>query len=128
MSRYAGSAKDFVDLIGLEPAGRLFDAYGGTEYRFPKGANNNPDGAARFEALSELVGLSGACELVRMYGGDTVYIPNCRYIRCRARNEQIVREYDKGATVDELARRYKLSGRQVTIILKRTPTPENPEQ
>lgn len=128
MSRYTGTAKDFVDLIGLDAAVKLFDALGGTEYPFPKGANNNPDGAARFEALTNIVGLSAACALVRVYGGDAVYIPNCRYVRTRARNQLIVREFDAGVTLDELAKRHKISARQVSMILKRTPAPENPEQ
>ena len=128
MNHYTGTAKDFVDLIGLDAAVRLFDALGGTDYPFPKGASNNHDGAARFESLSDLVGLSAACELVRVYGGDTVYIPNCRYVRTRARNQLIVREFDAGVTLEELAKRHKISSRQVSMILKRTPTPENPEQ
>lgn len=123
MNHFTGTAKDFVDLIGLEVAIRLFDAYGGTDYPFPKGANNNPDGAARFESLATLIGLGVACELVRVYGGETVYIPNCRYVHTRARNQKIVREFDAGVTLEELAKRHRISSRQVSMILKRTVTP-----
>lgn len=127
MSRYTGTAKDFVDLVGLDGATKLFDALGGTNFPFPKGAGNNPDGAARFDELERLVGLSVASELVRVYGGDTVYIPNCRYVRTRARNQQIVREFDAGVSLEELAKRHKISVRQVSKVLKITPAPENPE-
>ncbi len=65
MERHTGNAKDFVDLIGLEAATALFDALGGTNFPFPLGINNNPEGAARFKQLEGIVGASAALELIK---------------------------------------------------------------
>lgn len=120
------TARDLIDLIGIEAAGRFCEAFGGFSLPFPKGPDNNRAGAARFEAIAETVGHEAALVLIRRYAGDTVYIPSGKQIRhqlaMRRRNRRIVADYEAGVGMFELVQRYQLCDRRISQILN-TPIP-----
>lgn len=61
-----------------------------------------------FHKLAEEIGLDAALELVRLHGGEAIYIPKVEKVTRMARNRAIRAEFD-GGNYRELARRHKLS-------------------
>ncbi|MDD5249682.1 MAG: Mor transcription activator family protein [Rhodocyclaceae bacterium] len=116
------SAVDLIQLIGLAATLALIDAFPSIKFPVPKGEDNNPEGAARFALLVEAIGDAPARVLVRHYGGDDLYVPSCKQAVRRARDRQIVADYGVGASVFELALKYRLSYRQIETILKTADT------
>lgn len=123
------SARDLIALIGLSATARLIEAMPGYPFPVPKGEDNNPEGAARFATLVEIVGETAARILVKHFGGDNMYVPSCKEAIRKVRNRQIVADYNGGATVFDLVIKYKLCYRQIETILKSTDTtPPDPSQ
>lgn len=112
--------REFVRMIGLPRSIELFRALGGVDFPAPRGENNNRLGAIRFDMLAEVVGVDAAKVIIKEYGGEKLYIPKCQNALIAVRNRRIVREFDKGASVFELALKFRLSDRQIEKILKST--------
>ncbi|MSS23131.1 Mor transcription activator family protein [[Clostridium] innocuum] len=68
-------------------------------------------------SLAELLGLSKYKDLVRFYGGTSVYIPKADNIKILKRNEQIIEDFN-GYNFRTLALRYNLTERQIRSIVK----------
>lgn len=118
------SARDLIAQIGLPATVALIQAMPGIRFPVPCGEHNNPEGAARFAQLADVVGRDGALILVRNYGNDRgLYIPSCKKAILRARDRQIVADYGAGITVLDLALKYRLSYRRIEDILN---TPISP--
>lgn len=113
------TAREIVRLIGLPRAVDLFRTLGGVSFPAPQGENNNRMGALRFEMLAECVGVDAARVLCREFSGTVFYIPKCERALLKIRDRRIVLEFDKGATAEELALKYRLTERRVMGILKK---------
>lgn len=61
-----------------------------------------------FRRLADEIGLEAALELVRLHGGEGIYIPKVEKVTIQARNRAIRAEFD-GSNYRELAQRHKLS-------------------
>lgn len=61
-----------------------------------------------FRRLADEIGLAAALELVRLHGGEGIYIPKIEKVTRQARNRAIRAEFD-GSNYRELAQRHKLS-------------------
>ena len=104
------SARDLITQIGLPATVALIQAMPGIRFPVPRGENNNPDGAARFAQLVEIIGYEATLILVRNYGDDRgLYVPSCKKAILRARDRQIIADYGTGVTVLDLALKYRLS-------------------
>lgn len=117
-------AKLIADLIGLPKALKLIEAWGGTT--FPVSKNKRRDGQIRYEALVEVVGVDAATILTRHFGGEVLSIPRCavamREVRdrmMRAEFDAIIREHPAVHAVNQLARKYLMTERNVWVILKK---------
>lgn len=121
------SLRDMTDRLGLPVVSYLVEKLGGTTIPVPMRATVT--GEARYRRLAEIIGNDIATALCREYAGVSLYIPNCRAAVMDARDAEIIAVRDElaksGVTereiVERLARRYKLSDRQVWRILKRIP-------
>lgn len=113
------TARDLIRLVGWPGAEALIRELGGIPFPVPKGANNNPAGAARFERLAELVGMRGAERIVAEYGDDVLNIPNCKTAIARAKMRAMRARCDAGATLEEIALEFGVTTRWVSIVLKR---------
>lgn len=118
-------AKLIADLIGLPKAVMLIEAWGGTT--FPVSKNKRRDGQVRYEALAEVVGIDAADILTKHFGGEVLAIPLCkvaiREVRdrmMRAEFDVITREHPAVHAVNQLARKYLMTERNVWVILKKT--------
>lgn len=113
------TAREIVRLIGLPRAIDLFRALGGVSFPAPQGENNNRLGAMRFEMLAECVGVDAAKVLCQEFGGTVFYIPKCQQALQNIRDRRILREFDKGASIEELALKYRITDRRIKGILKK---------
>ena len=125
------SARDLITQIGLPATVALIQAMPGVRFPVPRGENNNPDGAARFAQLVEIVGYEATLILVQNYGNDRgLYVPSCKKAIVRARDRQIIADYGSGVTVLDLALKYRLSYRRIEGILNAPipiPSPTSPQ-
>lgn len=118
------SARDLITQIGLPATVALIQAMPGVRFPVPRGENNNPEGAARFAQLVEIVGYEATFILVKNYGNDRgLYVPSCKKAILRARDRQIIADYGAGHTVLDLALKYRLSYRRIEGILNTPITP-----
>ncbi len=121
------SARNLVRLIGLPKTIKLIDHLGGTTFPVAKGLTRM--GQARYELLAEVVGMDAADTLTAEYGGEPLYIPNCKDALRRVRDRAIHSRFDAlvkagysaNGAVAELAREHRLSDRRIWEILKVLP-------
>ena len=107
---------EVVEVIGEAAALKLVERYGGTTPRLPAIRNITPD-----HHLAQCIGIEALTELVKITGGGRwLYVARCARGLREARNQEIVRLYSSGTPVDEIARRFNLSDRQVWNILGST--------
>ena len=109
---------EIVEVIGEAAALKLVERFGGTTPRLPALRNINAD-----HPLAQCIGVKALTLLaVETGGGRWLYIAKCARGLREARNLEIVRLYSPpiNTPVDELARRYNLSDRQIWSILGST--------
>lgn len=107
---------EIVEVIGEAPALKLVERFGGTSPRLPALRNIDDD-----NQLAQCIGIEALTELVKVTGGGRwLYVARCARGLREARNREIVQLYSDGVPVDELARRYHLSDRQIWNILGST--------
>jgi hypothetical protein len=103
------------DVIGDADTLALIRAYGGTTIRIPAAAN------AESSPLVDTIGLAQLQRLIDRLGGARYeYIAKCDKALRILRDQEIVRKYLDGVSVNTLALEYKLSDRAIEMILKRT--------
>lgn len=115
------AALDLVRMVGTEGAVALIRELGGVPFPVPKGADNNRQGAARYERLAEIVGDEGAAAIVREYGDCVLNVPTCRNAFARATRRAMAAFFDAGATLEEIALAYGCTTRWVSMALKNFP-------
>lgn len=108
------TAQDIVDVIGMDAAMALVRRYPGIPLKVPKG--RRLDGAM-VQRLSSEIGPDAAMKFIRHYKGEVVVIPRCADALRAMRNKQIIAQYGNGVTVADLARKYKLTVRQIRSVL-----------
>jgi len=74
-------------------------------------------GNREFREIAETIGLSVAVDLIRLCGGDRIYIPKMSEVTRGVRNRKIIAE-SKDTDIKQLARRYDLSVEHVRVILR----------
>ncbi|MCG8993238.1 DNA transposition protein [Laribacter hongkongensis] len=117
-------AKLIAELIGLPKALKLIEAWGGTT--FPVSKNKRREGQIRYEALAEVVGVDAANILTCHFGGEVLSIPRCAVAMREIRDRMIRAEFDQATcdmpavhAVNQLARRYQMTERNVWMVLKK---------
>lgn len=106
------SAKDLVELIGLEAALELIKARGGTQVRLPKTAT--PD-----HYLTGIIGFEALETLCTVYSGDTLAPPRCVNALRALRDAALLRDKREGHTIAALALKNHMTERGVTKALRR---------
>ncbi len=100
--------------LGPDAALRLADAYGGRRIYIP-----TPRRLAKRRKFVEALGTELAMWLARRCGGDRLHIPMGAAPRRVARNRAILRAYDLGMSISEIAEGHGLTDRSVERILAR---------
>lgn len=98
---------------GREFALRMVEVYGGTQFRFPRGTRS-------MRSLSRVlaIDLQRVEEAARTLGGKKLPIPTNHVDIARVRDREIVALRGSGAKVADLARRFRLTERQVYNVLR----------
>jgi len=119
--------KDFIELIGYEPALKIFVTYSGRYLRVPSVKTTSGK-------LELLIGLEAFKKLSHTYGNETVQIPSLRKLNERIerkkRNDSIIEEWcSKTVNQSYLAEKYSLTLRTINFVIseykKLTLTPTN---
>ncbi len=69
------------------------------------------------ELIAEVIGVESTIKLTQEFRGCNIYIRNIDNIIRAKRNDAIREDYDAGVRIIELARKYKMSTRNIEIIL-----------
>jgi hypothetical protein len=110
------TARDLVDLIGLDATIDLVKMFGGDELHIPEVV----DGTSRlWPVLVEAAGRAAAVSLVEHFAGTRVYVPMCRAALLTLRNREIIQRYDAGEPFDAIRRHYKMSRSYLFRVLKK---------
>ncbi|MBF0371737.1 MAG: hypothetical protein HQL52_20065 [Magnetococcales bacterium] len=107
------SLQQMVELIGYPATLGVLDLYGGITLPVLTRADEE-------HPLAKKIGLEAVKQLAGYYGSERPTIPRAaKAIRC-ARDREIHELYSRGGTtVEEIARKFELTGRAVTKILGR---------
>jgi Mor family transcriptional regulator len=70
-----------------------------------------------FARMADLIGDEAALKVREEFGGLVLPIPKIDSVHRKQRDDKICAEYDAGASVSQLARRYRLTVRRIYGIL-----------
>lgn len=104
------SLAEVIDAVGMAPAMALVERAGGTRVYVPERIDGE-------HPLAQWMGLDAAQALVERFGTDTLDVPRCLAGMRMVRDRRIRAERRAGASIRDLALRYRLTMRQVYTIL-----------
>lgn len=110
------TAVELVDVLGLQRTLDLLHRIGGSRPFVPKPGNLSDD-----SELVRQVGMDAAVELSAVFGGCHIEVPLLISVERLLRNQALRAEFDQGATVNNLARRFGLTNRHVRTVIARAP-------
>lgn len=108
-------------MVGVEPALRLVEAWGGVRLYVPQQMPKD-------HLLVSTLGRAEADQLADRYGGETLQIPRCLHALRAVRNTRIRADRRDGASTAELALRYRLTERQIYVVLAADDAPADARQ
>lgn len=121
-----------VDTVGVKAALDLVKAIGGARFKFGKGKHDTP----RLNMLFAAIGEDKTYELLRVFGGEELYVPRCEEALRELRNEQFRRDFfdlterqgiSRLMAMSELCPRYHISDRTgYTIVGSRQAACDQP--
>lgn len=115
------SAVEIVDVVGVEAALRLVEAWGGVRLYVPQQMPED-------HLLVSTLGRAESDELASRYGGECIQVPRCLHALRAVRNCHMRRERARGDSPALLALRYRLTERQVYSILAAADEPVDEQQ
>ncbi|MBF0446703.1 MAG: hypothetical protein HQL67_00735 [Magnetococcales bacterium] len=104
------SLLDIKEVIGYEGAMILLDRCAGTRLFIPKNMKTQ-------HKLAKLLGFEQAQLMSKYFGGETLSIVRAARAKRDIRNKEIIRLYDAGAKVPDIAQQMELTERQIYSIL-----------
>jgi Mor family transcriptional regulator len=104
------SLTDIKDVIGYEGAMTLLNKCAGTRLFIPKNMKVQ-------HKLAELLGFEQARLMSKHFGGETISIVRAARAKRIMRNREIIRCYDNGERVPDIALKVQLTERQIYTIL-----------
>ena len=107
---------EVIEVIGEADALKLVEQFGGTTVRLPALRNVCAD-----HPIAQCIGTETLEWMVKALGGSRwLYVAKCARGLREQRNREIVERYSAGEKVERLARRYRISDRQIWTILGST--------
>ena len=70
-------------------------------------------------SVARAAGVRAVLDIMLALGGSTLYVPSIEDLQRRLRDEGIAREYEAGARVKDLCRRYGLTERTIYKVINR---------
>lgn len=116
------TALHIAAVIGEEAAEKLIENIGGARFKMGKGCVKTE----RLAILTEAIGEQTALQLLKVFGGEEMYIPRCEKAVREARNRNLLHDWqqslDSGKsqlmTCSKLAVKYRISDRTIYTIVK----------
>ena len=117
------SMLDIVEAIGVKSACELVKAIGGARFKFGRGKQDTP----RLHILFAAIGEAKTYQLLRVFGGEELYVPRCEEALRDLRNEQFRHEFlvlteregvSKLMAMSALCPKYKISERTGYTIMR----------
>lgn len=116
------SMLDIVEAIGVKSACELVKAIGGARFKFGRGKQDTP----RLHILFAAIGEAKTYQLLRVFGGEELYVPRCEEALRELRNEQFRRDFialttngvSKLMAMSQLCPEYKISERTGYTIVR----------
>ncbi|UOO81186.1 mor transcription activator family protein [Uruburuella testudinis] len=117
------SMLDIVEAIGVRSACALVKAIGGARFKFGKGRQDTP----RLNILFAAIGEAKTYQLLRVFGGEEMYVPRCEEALRELRNEQFRHEFlalteregkSKLMAMSALCPKYQISERTGYTIMR----------
>ena len=117
------SMLDIVEAIGVKSACELVKAIGGARFKFGRGKQDTP----RLHILFAAIGEAKTYQLLRVFGGEELYVPRCEEALRELRNEQFRHEFlvlteregvSKLMAMSALCPKYKISERTGYTIVR----------
>ena len=105
------TARDLVDVVGMNAALRIVDQLGGIRLYVPKIAKDD-------HALADLIGIDALKELVSMYGGEEIDVPRCAEAFRSMQQRRIIAELQHNSFTT-IARRHGYTERGLRKMLRR---------
>ena len=115
------SVRDLAEVVGLKTALKIVEARGGARLYVPKRPH-------RAHWLSEVIGWDKLRDLSSIYGGEEIEVPTCATRSQRTLAREIATASAQGASVAELARRYRYSESGIRKLLHRVKAESNKEK
>lgn len=110
-------ARDLVELVGLDAAMALINAYPGVAIEVPRGVRNSP----MQRRLRQIMGVEAADIFVQHHAGNPFRVPMCKAAMRDARDAEIIALVEGGEPVWKVAIEHGMHERTVWRILKRCP-------
>lgn len=104
-------------IIGKENTLKMFEAFGGREFCFPKNHAGRKGGALKFAKIVAVIGEENAAKLCRELGGQRMYLSIGYRRSIEMRNRRIRADRDSGLTIGELIDNYHLTDRCIERII-----------
>jgi hypothetical protein len=112
-------AQEILKLVGPEALIRLVNLYGGTHIDFPRHARHIRASKV-VQHLGDEIGEANALRLASHFSGVRLHVPKCDKAARQVRDDEIRAGLDKGEPAHALARRFKLTERQIWAIAKKS--------
>lgn len=106
------SIKSLMSVLSMDTVYKLIDNYGGTRLIVPKVADCDHE-------LAYLMGMDDLVKFCHLLGGSVFECPRCMKALRAVQDNRILQEKRAGATLSQLARRYRITERCVTYSLRR---------
>ena len=68
--------------------------------------------------LAEIIGTETFERVVDLFSGQNIYIPTKRQVYIQARNREIIKEYEQGISIRNIALKYEVSSTWVSKLIK----------
>jgi Mor family transcriptional regulator len=91
----------------------LVDKFGGSTLKVPAREADR-------SKLGRLIGEEATKILVRLLGGDSIYLPKATSLQQFLRSREILRMRNEGAKISDIARHFNITERAVAINLSRS--------
>jgi len=115
------SLAELVELLGEHAVLKLMDSWGGVRLYVPQ--KMTPD-----HVIARVIGFASARRLSARFPLEFLEVPRGADALRRARNRGIVRAHAEGLSASRLARKHRLTERQVWKILAASDSPDSPQQ
>ncbi len=106
------SIHELMAIISLKSIDLLIKNYGGTRVQIPKKAH-------ALHELAELIGMEDFNALCARYGSTALDLPRCVKALAAVRNSQILKDKREGLSLAQVARKYHMTERGVSMALRR---------